>query len=351
MSDLDARIRLDRPWLDLDLAIEVPAGATAVLLGPNGAGKTTALMVIAGHIALDEGVIRLGESVLDDPGKDVFVPPSERHIGIVFQDHLLFPTMDIAENVAFGLRSRGVGRAQARSAAIQWLERLELSDLAGRKSSELSAGKAQRVALARALIIEPDLLLLDEPFAALDATGRTQVRRIISAHLEEFAGPRLVITHDPVEATLLGDEVYVVEEGKLTQRGDASALRLRPATRYVADLVGTNLLRGMAQDGRVDVDGHVLHVAEEGVRGPVSLIIHPRAVGLHVTPPTGSARNSWQTRVLVIEDLGVRVRLEVGDPLPLAAEVTPAAVADLGLAPGSPVWISVKATEITVSQS
>lgn len=351
MSNLDARIRLSRPWLDLDLSIEVPPGKTAVLLGPNGAGKTTALMVIAGHIPLDHGRIMLGDRVLDDPDAGVFVPPEDRGIGVVFQDRLLFPTMSVADNIAFGPRSGGIGHRLARAAAIEWLDRLELPDVAERRPADLSGGEAQRVALARALNTTPEMLLLDEPFADLDATSRRQMRRMTSAYLEEFSGPRVVVTHDPLEATLLGDEVFVMEEGRLTQRGDASALRLRPATRYVADLVGTNLLRGMAQGDRVVVDGHVFHVADGGVMGPVSLIIHPRAVGLHVGPPAGSARNSWQTRVMVIEDLGERVRLEVGDPLPLTAEVTPAAIADLGLAPGSSVWVSIKATEITISEA
>jgi molybdate transport system ATP-binding protein len=349
MSGLQARIHLSRPWLELHLSIEVPAGTTAVLLGPNGAGKTTAVMAIAGHIALDDGRIRLGERALDDPESGVFVPPPQRRIGVVFQDRLLFPTMDVADNVAFGPRSRGVGRGLARDAAVQWLDRLGLSGYAEHRPGQLSGGEAQRVALARALNSEPEMLLLDEPLSALDATSRPQVRRIIADYLNGFAGPRLVVTHDPVEATLLGDEVFVVEEGALTQRGAPAQLRLRPATRYVADLVGTNLLTGVASDGRVDVGGHVLQVAEAAT-GPVRLIIHPRAVGLHPGPPAGSARNSWETRVTLLEDLGERVRLEVGDPLPLIAEVTPAAVSDLALTPGKQVWVSIKATEITVSE-
>lgn len=351
MSGLQARLDLGRPWLDLHLPIDVPEGATAVLLGPNGAGKTTAVMAIAGHIALDDGWIRLGERVLDAPDSGVFVPPSQRRVGVVFQDHLLFPTMDAAENAAFGLRSRGVGRAEARAAAVEWLERLGVAGISDRMPAALSGGEAQRVALARALITGPDMLLLDEPLSALDASSRSQVRRVIADHLEGFAGPRLVVTHDPTEATLLGDEVFVIENGALTQRGDPAQLRLRPATRYVADLVGTNLLTGMASDGRVDVDGHELQVAEPSSTGPVTLIIHPRAVGLHTDPPAGSARNRWETRINLLEDLGERVRLEVGDPLPLIAEVTPAAVTDLGLTPGKPVWVSIKATEITISES
>lgn len=348
MTGLAARIHLSRPWLDLDLSLDIPAGSTGVLLGPNGAGKTTAVMVVAGHLAVDDGFVRLGERTLDDPARGVFVAPDARGIGVLFQNRLLFPNMDVTENVAFGLRSRGVGRTRARAAAATWLDRFGLAPLAKRRPGELSGGEAQRVALARALITEPDLLLLDEPLAALDVSSRIEMRRLIAAYLAEFSGPRLLVTHDPTEAALLGDEVFVVEEGRLSQRGDAASLRLRPRTRYIADLVGTNLLRGEARGGRVSVDGHLLQVADSEVVGPVSLVIHPRAVGVHLDSPSGSARNSWETVVEVIEDLGDRVRLDLGEPLPVTAEITPAAIVDLRLAIGSKVWLSIKATEIGV---
>lgn len=350
MSGLDARIELRRPWLELELSIDVPAGATAVLLGPNGAGKTTTVAIIAGQMALDGGHIRLAGRTLDDPGQGVFVPPAQRNLGIVFQDLLLFPHMDVVDNVAFGLLSRGTPRSQARERAGEWLRRLEIEGLAGRKPAELSGGQARRVALARALITDPDLLLLDEPASGLDATSQVRVRRVIASFLESFLGPRLVVTHDPAEAALLGDEVFVVEEGSLTQKGDPGSLRLRPRSPYVADLVGTNLLTGVGEGGKVMIEGHALHTAYRGLHGPVTVTIHPRAVGLHLDRPSGSARNAWRTTVSLIEDLGERVRLEVGNPLSLIVEITPEALADLGLTPGSPAWVSVKATEIGVSE-
>ena len=156
----------------LELALSIPAGRTAALLGPNGAGKSTAVSAICGLRPIDEGRISLGEAVLDDPVADVFVPAEEREIGVVFQDYLLFPHLTVLENVAFGLRSHRAPREEALARSRGWLERLNLKSLERRRPGDLSGGQAQRVALARALVTDPDLLLLDEPLAALDVSTR-----------------------------------------------------------------------------------------------------------------------------------------------------------------------------------
>ena len=162
--------------LDLDATVAAGEGETLAILGPNGAGKTTLLRCLAGLVALDRGRIELDDEVLDD-GSRVFVPPERRSVGVVFQDYLLFPHLSVLENVAFGLRSRGVDRRAARRRAAAALEPVGLAEAAGRKPRELSGGQAQRVALARALATEPRLLLLDEPLAALDQSARGVVRR------------------------------------------------------------------------------------------------------------------------------------------------------------------------------
>ncbi|MFQ5555855.1 MAG: ATP-binding cassette domain-containing protein, partial [Acidimicrobiia bacterium] len=255
----------------------------------------------------------------------------------------------VAKNVAFGLRSGGVPRVEAETRTASWLTRLDLGSLADRKPADLSGGQAQRVALARALATEPDLLLLDEPLAALDATTRVELRRTLSDHLDRFSGPRLLITHDPSEAFLLADEIHVIEDGAITQVGTQDDIRLRPRTRYVADLAGSNLLAGTAEGGLVETGGHQLHVADTGIVGSVLATIHPRAVALHRTEPEGSPRNTWETAITRIEHYGDRVRLQTGDPLPITVEVTPSAVQALELGEGSPVWVSIKATEIVVT--
>ncbi len=333
-----------RDGFTLDASLVVEPGETAALLGPNGAGKSTAVMTLAGLVALERGRIELGGRALDDPAAGVFVPPEERRIGVVFQDQLLFPHLTVAENIGFGLGGR---RGRERFVA-EWLERVGLAGMGDRRPGELSGGEAQRVALARALSTSPEMLLLDEPLSALDVGTRVRMRRELTEHLADFAGPRLLITHDPTEAFLLADRILILEEGAITQVGSADEVRLHPRTRYAADLAGSNVLTGQALDGIVDVDGHPLHIADHEVRGPVVAAIRPSSVVVHLARPEGSSRNVWPTEIEAVESLGDRTRLRTGAPIPLIVEVTGEAVDGLGLRAGAAVWVSIKATEIAV---
>ncbi len=349
MTGLQARIVLQRgDGFSLDIALAIPAGRTLALVGPNGAGKSTVAAALAGLLSLDSGEITLSGTLLDGPATGAFVPPQDRRLGLVFQDNVLFPHLTVLENVAFGLRSRGVPTAHARSQAAAWLERVGLAGLDDRRPGELSGGQAQRVALARALVTDPAMLLLDEPMAALDVRTRGEVRAFLSQHLASFSGPRLLITHDPSEALEMADEICVLEGGRITQTGSPDEIRMRPRTAYVAEFAGSNLFTGHATESGVSIGEITLATAHPEMRGAVRVSIRPNAISVHCSEPGGSPRNRWQTRVVRVQDNGGSVRIQTDGPLPLMLDVTPAARAELALEPGAEVWVSVKATEIGV---
>lgn len=351
-APLRARVVVDRSDdFSVDVEISIEPDVTVALLGPNGAGKSTTVSAIAGLLPLDKGRIQLGGETLDDPSEQTFVPPERRRIGVMFQDYLLFPHLTVLENIAFGLRSRGAKRSRAAASAREWMTRLGLDGMERRVPRELSGGQAQRVALARALVTHPDLLLLDEPLSALDVSNRVELRRVLAEHLGEFSGPKLLITHDPTEAFVLADLVYVIEGGVISQSGTPDEIRLRPKTKYAADLAGSNLISGLAEDGRVDVGVFSLSIADHDVSGPVLVNIHPTAVSLHRTRPDGSQRNTWRTSVEVVETMGARVRLQTGGPVPLTVEITREAMDVLALRPGVETWVAIKATEIEVEEA
>ena len=346
---LDARLVVRRGAFTLDLALAIAPGETVALLGPNGAGKTTAVSCLAGLLPLAEGHIRLGSRPLDDPARRVFVPPEKRRTGVVFQDYLLFPHMTASENVAFGLRGAGYPRREARRLAVEWLGRFGLEGLADSPAGRLSGGQAQQVALARTLAAAPDLLLLDEPLAALDVTTRARLRRALAAHLAEHPGPRLLITHRPTGAFLLADRIVVLEEGRATQEGTPDEIRRHPRTAYAADLAGVNLLAGTAAGGVVTVEGGLtLRPGAPVADGAVLVTVHPRSVNLFPAgPPAPGTGTTWEAEVDAVEALGERTRIVLRPPLPLVAETAAAAAAALRLRPGSRVRVAVDPAEIT----
>ena len=318
------------------------------IVGPNGAGKTTLLSAVAGLLPIAGGEIRLGDRLVDDGTPATLVPPEQRGVGYVFQDHLLFPHLSALDNVAFGLRVRGSSRPAARAAAQQWLDRFGIGAEALRRPGALSGGQAQRVALARALAFAPEVLLLDEPLAAIDASARLLLRRELRQHLAGFAGVRLVVAHDVIDALALADRVAVMENGRVVQIDSVAAICSRPRSRYVADLIGVNLLRGRIDAGQLRLhDGGSL-VVPTALQGEVLATVHPRAIAMFRVRPDGTPRNVWQAPIRSLEPAGDRVRVQLGGVTPLVAEVTPAAVADLGLGAGGEVWVALKATEIGV---
>jgi molybdate transport system ATP-binding protein len=343
---LDAAFTVRLGELDLDVALTAGAGEVVALLGPNGAGKTTVVRALAGLLPIDTGRITLAGATLDDPSTGTFVPTERRPIGLVFQDYLLFPRMTARDNVAFGLRARGVDRTAARAQADRWLDRVGLADHAGARPSALSGGQAQRVALARALATSPELLLLDEPLAALDAGTRLRVRSDLGRHLQHYPGHTLLVTHDPLDAMVLADRIVILEDGHVVQQGTPREVVRQPRTDYVAQLVGLNFYRGVAEGTEVRLDdGGTLTVAEPAA-GPVHVVFPPSAVSLYPDRPAGSPRNTWQAVVSGIEQHAHTTRVDLAGNPAVLADITTATVAELRLQPGDTLWVSLKATEI-----
>ncbi len=343
----DAHLDVARGGFRLDVRLAVAPGEVVAVVGPNGAGKTTALRALAGLLRLSAGHVRLAGRPLDEPATGVWVPPERRRVGVVFQDHLLFPHLSAVENVAFGPRCRGAGRREARRQAGEWLRRVGVAHLARYRPGQLSGGQAQRVALARALVGRPPLLLLDEPLAALDAGTRADTRAELNRHLSTHDGGTLLVTHDPLDALILADRLVVIEDGRVVQEGDAATITARPQADYVARLVGLNLYRGDADGRTVVLDNGFKLTVGDANHGRVFVAFRPSAVALHRYPPEGSPRNVWPTRIDGLHHHGDTLRVELGPPLPLSADVTPQAASQLRLAPGSQVWASVKAVEIS----
>jgi molybdate transport system ATP-binding protein len=225
---------------------------------------------------------------------------------------------------------------------------VELADFGARRPGELSGGQAQRVALARALAGEPALLLLDEPLSALDARTRLTVRAELRRHLAAFPGSTVLVTHDPVDAMALADRVLVVEDGRVVQAGPPREVARRPRTDYVARLVGLALLPGTGEGTAVALDGGGRVAVAEPAAGPVFVAVRPESVALWPQRPEGSPRNVWPVRLASATPHGATVRCELDGEVPLLADVTAAAFAELGLAPGAELWASVKASEVAV---
>ncbi|TFD26445.1 sulfate/molybdate ABC transporter ATP-binding protein [Cryobacterium lyxosi] len=383
---LAANLQLTRGGFTLDVQLTLAPGEVLALLGPNGSGKSTVLDLLAGLATPDTGTITLDGATLTAPGR--LVAPENRAIGLLGQEPLLFPHLSARANVAFALRV-GEARLNAASARVQadrWLDRVGLAGLGNSLPGALSGGQQQRVALARALAAGPRVLLLDEPMAALDAETAPFIRQLIREQLAETGTSAIIVTHDIVDAVVLAHRVAVLHHGALIDEGTTAAVLAAPQNPFVAALAGVNLVVGTAQNGAVVApDGRMFWVrpadaaalspatpasaapasaapasaapaaaapasAAPAAEAPASAaaVFRPASVVvLTERPHHASSRNVWSARVRGIEPGtgGVRLRTS-GDP-EVIAELTPAAVADLGLQVGSTVWLSVKATDVS----
>lgn len=323
--------------------LEVGRGDHVTVIGPNGAGKSTLLRTLAGLQRVTEGALQFGSAMVDEPATKTFVAPHDRDVVLQPQTGALFPHLSVLDNVGFASRSRGASRQAARASAAAMLERLDLAELAQRRTQDLSGGQAARVALARSLNSGSTVLLLDEPAAALDVEARADLRRQLNA-LDTTV---ITVTHDPVEARLLGDRIVVVDNGHILQSGSAAEVAAAPRSRWAASLLGVNIVSGTAVGTTVTQNSTILTLAETA-SGAVHVTFPANAVTLHREQPAGSARNAWPISVTGLATDGGRVNVAFSGPFEGRALITTSATTELGLRPGAQCWASVKATELTV---
>jgi molybdate transport system ATP-binding protein len=328
-----------------------------VVVGESGSGKSTLLRLLAGLATPVGGRIAVDGETWFDSETGVFLPARARAVGHVPQDFALFPHLTSAQNVAFGLQAQRVPARETAARVHAALERLGVAALAARRPGELSGGQQQRVALARALVLEPKLLLLDEPLSALDVPSRRAIRGELRRLLESLSCATVYVTHQPAEALVFGDTIAVIEDGRLSQSGTRDDLMRRPRSAFAAEFLGVNLLRGKvtgrAPNGlaRVSASGGEVLVPHEHEHGEVTMIVHPRHITLSRERPAGSAQNVFEGEV---EELlpeppdGSLVRVSLATRPPLVAEVTRESVEALRLAPGERVHASFKASGVSL---
>jgi molybdate transport system ATP-binding protein len=226
----------------LDLAVRLETGrGPLVLVGPNGSGKTSLLLAVLGAVRPRRGTVTLDGRALYDASRGIDVAPEERTLGYVPQDYGLFPHMTVAANVSFPLECRRIPRAARGRRVDELLTRFDVADLAARRPASLSGGERQRVALARALASSPAALLLDEPLAALDVAVRRQLRDFLAARVAALGLPAIVVTHDAADAAALGEDIAVLERGRIVQRGTLAELHAAPATEFVRELFASRV--------------------------------------------------------------------------------------------------------------
>jgi iron(III) transport system ATP-binding protein len=328
------------------LDLTVRPGELVALLGPSGCGKTTTLRLVAGFLAPEAGEIRVGDRVLSSPA--LVVPPERRRMAMIFQSYALWPHMTVAQNVAYGLRFAGVGRADRDRRVDEMLRAVQLDGYGARYPGELSGGQQQRVAVARALVVEPEILLLDEPLSNLDASLREEMRFEIRRLHERFAITTLYVTHDQAEAMVISDRVAVLRDGRVVQVGPPEELFEHPRTRFVAEFVGkTNLIDAVAEGGGSVARGSVrLRVAADGLAPRAQVVVsirpHQIALGPAVTPRADGDANVLAGTVVRASYLGEAVDYQVAlDGSDVILRVT--GPAPVRVRPGEPVTVTVPA--------
>ena len=332
---------------ELDVRLET-SRETLALVGPSGAGKSSLLRVVAGLLRPNSGRVEVCGRVLLDTANGIDVPANERRVGLVFQDGALFPHMSVLGNVAFGLRARGMSKADAEASARDALERLDAGGLAAARPPKLSGGERRRVALARAVVTDPEILLLDEPLTSLDTVTKGQVASDLARRVDELRIPCLLVSHDFEDVLGLATSVAVMERGRIVQQGVIDDLVRAPASPFVAAFAGVNFFQGTARhrDGITEILGRepATFVSTDVAEGPVGVVIHPWDVVLTTSRPSGSAQNLLEGPIERVVPVGNRARVVVASRPAVVAEVTRESLDRMGLAPGVNVVATWKAT-------
>jgi molybdate transport system ATP-binding protein len=325
----------------------------AALVGPNGAGKSSIVQLVSGQLRPDTGTVTLGGRLLCGPS--TWVPVHRRRVALLEQRPLLFEHLDVLDNVAFGLRARGIPAATAHDRARREIDAVGCLELTRHRTWQLSGGQAQRIALARALAADPDLVVLDEPMAALDVTVAPAIRALLRQRITAAGRTALLVTHDIVDALTLADTLAVVDQGRIVDTGTVTEQLLTPRTPFVADLVGVNLLVGRANGAdqiTLPTGEHVTGLSDMPLPlGHTALAsFTPAAVAVHTAEPTGSPRTQLRATVTTLEPRGPLMRLTsaLADGTGLAADLTTSAALEARLSPGSQVWLVVKAAQVAL---
>lgn len=296
-----------------DVTLSARPGEITCLLGPSGSGKSTLLRLAAGLERLQSGTIVLDGETLAEPGREP--PPERRPIGLVFQDHVLFPHMTVRANVEFGLRA--MGSSERRRTAAACMASVGLAALADRYPDTLSGGQQQRVALARALAPRPRAILLDEPFANVDATLRRTLREDARRALRSTGGITVLVTHDPEEALELADHIAILEDGRIVQAGRPDEVWHRPAHKTVAELFGqAQHVRGTLRDGVIATAFGELSWQENHSDGPVDVVVRPNDVSLRLAsqgPRVADVRFLGDRYMVFVERDGETLRASMAD--------------------------------------